>query len=200
MSHQQQPTDDDLAPTQTEGYKIGQSKTVAELAELDKEDESLQRWKASLGLAGGASGGSKRVVSKTLFLRSDTLPQPIVIDLTQPAGDLAKLKSKPITIKEGIEYSVGLTFSVENEIVSGLRYIQVVKRSGLKVDKLDAMLGSYGPNPAGQANYEKIFESEESPSGMLARSGTYNVQSRVVDDDAKIWLDFEWSFKLAKEW
>lgn len=36
------------------------------------------------------------------------------------------------------------------------------------------------------------FESEESPSGMLARSGTYNVQSRVVDDDKTVWLDFEW--------
>lgn len=45
----------------TTDNQIGQSKTVAELAELDKEDESLQRWKASLGLAGGASGGSKRV-------------------------------------------------------------------------------------------------------------------------------------------
>jgi hypothetical protein len=27
---------------------------------------------------------------------------------------------------------------------------------------------------------------------MLARSGTYNVQSRVVDDDKTVWLDFEW--------
>lgn len=34
---------------------------------------------------------------------------------------------------------------------------------------------------------------------MLARSGTYNVRSRVMDDDKKIYVDFEWSFKLAKE-
>ena len=92
-----------------------------------------------------------------------------------------------MTIKEGIEYSVGITFAcvsvqiardtrrrwltfgrVENEIISGLRYIQVVKRSGIKgaqhvvdmllictVDKTEAMLGSYGPNPAGEV-YTKI--------------------------------------------
>jgi hypothetical protein len=50
---------------------------------------------------------------------------------------------------------------------------------------------------------------------MLARSGSYTVRSRVIDDDGHIWLDFEWGkrmrynevtltptpgFKLAKEW
>jgi Rho GDP-dissociation inhibitor len=62
-------------------------------------------------------------------------------------------------------YAVLMT-SVENEIVSGLKYLQVVKRSGMKgmseyrcpltiVDKMEAMLGSYGPNPAGEV-YTKI--------------------------------------------
>jgi Rho GDP-dissociation inhibitor len=37
-------------------------------------------------------------------------------------------------------------------------------------------------------------------TGMLARSGTYNVKSRVVDDDGEVYADWEWSFKLAKEW
>lgn len=75
------------------------------------------------------------------------------------------------------------------------------------------MLGSYGPQ---QEPYTKVFASEESPSGMLARSGTYVVRSRVMDDDNTIWLDFEWGgyliiycqsiansmagFKLGKEW
>ena len=47
---------------------------------------------------------------------------------------------------------------------------------------------------------------------MLARSGSYVVRSRVIDDDQHVWLDFEWGkwhplillmykgFKLAKEW
>ncbi|WVO21526.1 uncharacterized protein IAS62_002835 [Cryptococcus decagattii] len=90
--HHVQPTDE-LAPTRTEGYK---SKTVAELAALDQEDESLQRWKQSLGIGAGASGGGeKRVVLKSLFLSSPTLPNPITIDLTQPKDALAKLKKDP---------------------------------------------------------------------------------------------------------
>ncbi|CAD6586315.1 MAG: hypothetical protein TREMPRED_004387 [Tremellales sp. Tagirdzhanova-0007] len=195
MSHAQEATEDDLAPTQTEGYKIGQSKTVAELAALDQEDESLQRWKQSLGLDTNAGSASKKVVPKTLFLSSPTLDQPITIDLTQTAAELAKLK--PMIIKEGIEYSVGITFAVEGQIVSGLKYLQVVKRAGVKLDKTEAMLGSYGPR---EAAYTKIFASEESPSGMLARSGSYVVKSRIIDDDQHVWLDFEWMFKLGKEW
>jgi hypothetical protein len=37
---------------------------------------------------------------------------------------------------------------------------------------------------------------EESPSGMLVRSGSYVVRSRITDDDEKVWLDFEWGFKV----
>lgn len=48
------------------------------------------------------------------------------------------------------------------------------------------MLGSYGPHPNGEA-YTKNFDPEESPSGMLARSGTYSVRSRVVDDDGEVY-------------
>lgn len=50
---------------------------------------------------------------------------------------------------------------------------------------MEQMLGSYGPQPDGKP-YAKNFEPEESPSGMLARSGTYNVRSRVVDDDGEV--------------
>ena len=87
----------------------------------------------------------------------------------------------------------------------------------LPVDKLEQMLGSYGPNPAGTP-YTKNFLPEESPSGMLARTGSYNVRSRVVDDDGEVYAgeylcllvgtvvpialssDWEWCFKLTKEW
>jgi Rho GDP-dissociation inhibitor len=68
------------------------------------------------------------------------------------------------------------------------------------------MIGSYGPAPT---PYTKRFVSEEAPSGMIARSGTYAVQSRgnvtsldarvfllnmscplVIDDDGNVWADF----------
>lgn len=85
---------------------------------------------------------------------------------------------------------------------------------------MEQMLGSYGPHPKGEA-YTKNFDPEESPSGMLARSGTYHVRSRVVDDDGQVYAgkpvnasciyyrsispilfltDWDWSFKLGKDW
>jgi len=56
----------------------------------------------------------------------------------------------------------------------------------LAVDKLEQMLGSYGPSATGEP-YIKNFDSEESPSGMMARTGSYNVKSRVVDDDGEVY-------------
>lgn len=49
---------------------------------------------------------------------------------------------------------------------------------------MEQMLGSYPPHP--EEVRIKDFEPEESPSGLLARSGSYNVRSRVVDDDNHI--------------
>ena len=41
---------------ETQGYKVGEKKSVAEYAQLDAEDESLARWKASLGITDQAGG------------------------------------------------------------------------------------------------------------------------------------------------
>lgn len=57
------------------------------------------------------------------------------------------------------------------------------------------MLGSYG---AGEPVTKRFLE-ETAPEGMLARA-TYAVRSRLVDDDNEIHLDFEWAFKLTKDW
>lgn len=50
------------------------------------------------------------------------------------------------------------------------------------VDKFEKMLGSYGPR---DEPYSVDFPSEDAPSGLLART-TYNVVSRVVDDDKTV--------------
>lgn len=76
---------------------------MAELAALDQEDESLQRWKASLGLTGAAgAGGKKEVVPVALFLTSPSRPGgDIVLDLTLPAADIARLKKDPSKLSAG---------------------------------------------------------------------------------------------------
>ncbi len=45
--------EDDFAPSNNTGYKVGEKKTLEELAKLDSQDESLRKWKESLGLKAG---------------------------------------------------------------------------------------------------------------------------------------------------
>ncbi len=52
--------EEDFAPSQTTGYKVGEKKTLEELAQLDAQDESLRKWKESLGLKAGAAGMSSQ--------------------------------------------------------------------------------------------------------------------------------------------
>jgi len=122
----------------------------------------------------------------------------ITIDLSQP-GALESLKKKPFTIKEGCEYQMKANFVVQHQVLSGLKYIQVTKRKGIRVSKDQEMIGSYPPNTTGKPTYEKKFAKEEAPSGMLAR-GHYDALSRFVDDDDMTHLEFEWSFEIAKDW
>jgi Rho GDP-dissociation inhibitor len=51
----------------------------------------------------------------------------IVIDLSQP-GQLETLKDKPFIIKEGTTFRMTVRFKVQHHILSGMKYIQVVKR------------------------------------------------------------------------
>jgi len=119
---------------------------------------------------------------KTLFLSSPTLKDRIVIDLKQTPAQLAETKKNPsmstsfdrpcsVADDQSQSKKVSSTLSelpsrklaqawrvkliprVEGEIVSGLKYLQVVKRAGMTVDKTEAMLGSYGPQ---QEEYTKI--------------------------------------------
>jgi len=64
---------------------------------------------------------------------------------------------------------------------------------------LTTIKGSYSPNTTDKPEYEKKFEHETAPSGMIAR-GHYNAVSRFVDDDNQEHLKFEWAFDIKKDW
>lgn len=123
----------------------------------DANDESLQRYKESLGLGGGKDlsdpNDPRTCIIKSLSLESPGRP-PITVDLSEP-GSEATLKDKPFTIKEGAKFTMAVTFKVQHEIISGLSYVQVVKRKGIRVSKDSEMLGSYGPNTDKQPIYTK---------------------------------------------
>ncbi|KAI1367305.1 rho GDP dissociation inhibitor [Xylaria arbuscula] len=194
--------ENDHLPEETKGYKLSQPKqSLAEYDKMDENDESLQRYKKSLGLGGGkdiSDPNDPRVcIIQSLTMESAGRP-PVTIDLSQP-GSENTLKDNPFKIKEGAKFTMVASFRVQHEILSGLHYVQTVKRKGIRVSKDSEMLGSYAPNTDNQPVYTKRFQEEEAPSGMIAR-GHYNAVSTFVDDDKKTHLQFEWSFDISKDW
>ncbi|KZF23194.1 rho-gdp dissociation inhibitor [Xylona heveae TC161] len=193
--------DDDLAPSRTEGFKLGEKKTLEEYQKLDENDESLRKWKESLGIGSGQSladsSDPRKAIILSLALEVEGRPD-IVVDLTAP-GSVETLKSKPFTIKEGARFNMTATFKVQHEVLSGLKYLQVIKRGGIRVRKDEEMIGSYAPSTSDKPSYVKKFAKEDAPSGMMAR-GHYTATSKFIDDDDNTHLMFEWSFDIKKDW
>lgn len=49
-------------------------------------------------------------------------------------------------------------FRVQHQILSGMKYVQVVKRMGIS-NKMQEMIGSYSPNTTDKPEYEKKCKS-----------------------------------------
>lgn len=62
----------------------------------------------------------------------------IIIDLKAP-GALETLKDHPFKIKEGATFRMKVRFRVQNQVLAGLKYLQVTKRGPLS-HKLQEMI------------------------------------------------------------
>lgn len=110
----------------------------------DANDESLQRYKQSLGLGGGkdlSDPNDPRVCIILSLTMESPGRDPVTIDLKTP-GSEKTLKDHPFKIKEGARFTMVASFKVQHEILSGLHYVQVVKRKGIKVSKDSEMIVS----------------------------------------------------------
>ncbi|XP_056310319.1 rho GDP-dissociation inhibitor 1 [Danio aesculapii] len=199
---EQEPTPEQLAAIAAENeqgesvnYKAPAQKSLQEIQELDQDDESLRKYKEALlgSCAVAADPSAPNVQVTRLTLMCETAPAPLVLDLQ---GDLESFKKQSFILKEGVEYRIKISFKVNKEIVSGLKYVQQTFRKGVKIDKSDYMVGSYGPRPD---EYEFLTPLEEAPKGMLAR-GTYNIKSKFTDDDKHDHLSWEWNLNIKKDW
>nr|P80237.1 RecName: Full=Rho GDP-dissociation inhibitor 1; Short=Rho GDI 1; AltName: Full=Rho-GDI alpha [Cavia porcellus] len=111
-------------------------------------------------VAVSADPNEPNVIVTRLTLVCSTAPGPLELDLT---GDLESFKIK-------------ISF----------RYIQHTYRKGVKIDKTDYMVGSYGPRAE---EYEFLTPMEEAPKGMLAR---------FTDDDKTDHLSGERNLTIKK--
>lgn len=182
-------------------YKVTAKKTVDEYKNLDANDESLAKWKASLGLSEDVlplefPGDKRKVVVQKIELIVNTEPQPFVFDLTNEQT-IKELGSKRYKVKEKSIYKLRITFKVQHEIITGLRYVQYIKKAGIAVDKIDDHLGSYAPSTKSKPFYEVELPESEAPSGFLGR-GNYSAISKFIDDDKTNHLTLNWGVEIVK--
>lgn len=150
---------DDEKNSEVPEYKVGKKVALDELLKQDQDDESLRKYKESL--LGKLDDGAARMVflfSITPFSRSHTDwwflyvakddPRRVVVkemavlfedrpggDILYPlesAAELEKMKKTPFLLKEGCHYKIRVTFRVQHDIVSGLKYVNSVYRKGIK--------------------------------------------------------------------
>uniref|UniRef100_A0AAY5JXD3 Rho GDP dissociation inhibitor (GDI) gamma n=1 Tax=Esox lucius TaxID=8010 RepID=A0AAY5JXD3_ESOLU len=174
-------------------YNPPAQKSLQEIQELDKDDESLNKYKLATPGSVLVYPSIPNVQVTRLTLMCDQAPGPITMDLT---GDLEALKKTSFTMKEGVDYRVKIHFKVNRDIVSGLKYVHLTYLKGLRVDKAVYMVGSYGPRAE---EHEFMTPVEEAPKGMFVR-GSYHIKSHFTDDDKTDHLSWEWNLGIKKDW
>ncbi|XP_057416034.1 rho GDP-dissociation inhibitor 1-like [Lotus japonicus] len=183
--------DDDLERK----IELGPQVTLKEQLEKDKDDESLRRWKEQLlgSVDVNAVGETLEPEVKILSL---AIKSPGRDDIVLPVPETGNPPGLWFTLKEGSRYSLMFTFQVGHNIVSGLKYINTVWKTGIKVDSTKEMIGTFSP----QAEpYTHEMPEETTPSGIFAR-GTYSARTKFVDDDNKMYLEINYTFDIRKDW
>ncbi|KAF5185791.1 Rho gdp-dissociation inhibitor [Thalictrum thalictroides] len=187
--HDEENGDDEVVVDFTPGPLV----TLKEQLEKDKDDESLRRWKEKLlgSLEGDLNDQREpEVIFQSIGIITDDCGEtttPLPVDKNHSTGVL-------FSLKEGSEYRLKLTFTVQHNIVSGLRYSNTVWKGPLRVDQNKGMLGTYAPQ---KEPYTHTLDEETTPSGVLAR-GIYSAKLKFEDDDKRCHLELKYSFEIKK--
>ncbi|XP_059286766.1 rho GDP-dissociation inhibitor 1-like [Lycium barbarum] len=159
-----------------------------------QDDESL-REEQLLGSDHSSSDGEKElepeVQQPKLYIicpgRSD-------LELSEPF--ISTPKDCLFTLKEASRYKLKFSFTVSNNVVSGLKYINTTWKSGVRVDKSQVMLGTFSPR---KEPYVYELEEDVTPSGVFAR-GLYTARTQVIDEKERCYVDIKYYFDIQKQW
>ncbi|GMH26866.1 hypothetical protein Nepgr_028709 [Nepenthes gracilis] len=196
MSQDSLATMDDDDDAETEGkIALGPQCTLKEQLEKDKDDESLRKWKEQL-LGSVDLNSIGETLEPEVKILSLAIKSPGRENILLQVPVNGKVKGNWFTLKEGSHYSLQFTFEVSNNIVSGLKYTNTVWKTGVKVDSMKEMLGTFSPQPE---PYTHEMLEETTPSGIFAR-GSYTARSKFVDDDNKCYLEINYTFDIRKDW
>lgn len=178
-----------------EHIDLGPILSIKDQLEKDKDDESLRRWKEQL-LGSVDLNSVGETLEPDVKIMSLSIQSPGRPDIFLPLPVEPNAKGVWFTLKEGSMYKLKFTFSVSNNIVSGLRYTNRVWKTGIKVDSTKEMLGTFSPQPE---EYTYVTPEETTPSGMFAR-GSYSARTKFLDDDRKCYLQIDYTFDIRREW
>ncbi|CAO2047718.1 unnamed protein product [Urochloa humidicola] len=174
---------------------LGPRVSIKDQLEKDKDDESLRRWKEQL-LGSVDLNSVGETLEPDVKIMSLSILSPGRPDIFLPLPVEPNSKGVWFTLKEGSPYRLKFTFSVSNNIVSGLRYTNTVWKTGLKVDRAKEMLGTFSPQ---LEPYTYVTPEDTTPSGMFAR-GSYSARTKFLDDDRKCYLEINYTFDIRREW
>eukprot|EP01041_Mallomonas_annulata_P002104 gene2104-4109_t len=187
-------------------YKVAETalKGVSNLLAADAEDESLRRYKESLlGTAAHGDLGDisdpRRVVVDEFRIAFDTAEKhaDIVFNL-RSNDDIAALKKNGVTLKEGCKYKFIISFSVQHDIVAGMKFVNCVKKSLISATE-ELMIGSYPPSSTPHKFEFPKHGYMDAPKGMLYR-GKYSSKNEFIDSDGVKHLEFDYELQIKKDW
>ncbi|CAJ1850789.1 unnamed protein product [Sphenostylis stenocarpa] len=187
--------DDDSRLESDRELDIGPQITLKEQLEKDKDDESLRKWKEQL-LGSVDLSVVKEIKDPDVKILSLTITSPDRPDLILPIPFTNDPKKSLFILKEGSKCAMKFTFTVSNNIVSGLKYTNIIWKTGVRVASRKKMLGTFSPQ---KEPYTYALEEESTPCGMFVR-GTYAARTKFVDDDQKCYLDVNYYFEIQKSW
>merc|ERR1712137_1181702 len=187
--------DEDDDDEDKRAVQLGRQVPLKEQLEMDKDDESLRRWKeqllGSVDLNDVGENPDPQVNILNLTILTPGRP-----DLVLPIPFIPDAKGYAFALKEGSRYHLKFSFIVSNNIVSGLRYTNTVWKTGVRVENTKVMLGTFSPQ---KEPYTYELEEETTPSGIFAR-GSYSARTKFLDDDGKVYLDMSYYFEIRKDW
>lgn len=177
---------------------------------VDLNDAELQKWKENL------VGDLQENVKESVKL-SDPIPAPfvevksiemvcperpagnIVLDLSRSEDGSHKVNNEYV-LKQGSRNSLRITFRIHNDIVHGLKYCVIVKTKVMGIEKVvdndTEVIGSYAPT---KQDHVFSLAAQEVPSGFLAR-GSCSGTALLVDLDGNVHLQYEFKFRIEKDW
>ena len=99
-------------------------------------------------------------------------------------------------MKQSTPFHMRITFKVHNDIVYGMKFCNIVKKMGIVAEKSEQVIGSFAPTTD-----PHVFdlEEDETPEGWFKR-GDYNGKALLADADGNIHWQFEYPFKITKDW